>query len=199
MIKMPLARAKAATASFPTLLEDGSVFLRIRRTHATGGSNSTAEGGPDDDDLLLVVFVVVVVAVAGDGVVAVAVAVAVAGVVAGVVAVAVAVAGVVAGVVAVAGGVVVCCGVGADGVSLFASAASAAAVGVLGGTGLLEPISFVVAGDDSTSTSPPLSPTTSILSSAASGTLEALATVELILLFLSFFLSQLILCLGMKS
>lgn len=47
MIKIPLARAKAATASFPTLLDDGSVFLRIRRTHATGGSNSTADGGPD--------------------------------------------------------------------------------------------------------------------------------------------------------
>ena len=45
MMKIPLARAKAATASFPTLLEEGSVFLRIRRTQATGGSNSTAEGG----------------------------------------------------------------------------------------------------------------------------------------------------------
>ena len=144
MIKMPLARAKAATASFPTLLEEGSVFLRILRTHATGGSNSTAEGGPEDDDLLLAAGVVVVdVAVAG---------------------------------------VVVCCGVGADGVSLFAAAsvASAADVGVLGGTGLLEPISFVVAEDDSTS--PPLSPT-SILSSTASGTLEV-ATVELIIVCL---------------
>ena len=43
------ARAKAATASFPTLLEEGSVFLRIRRTQATGGSNSTAEGGPFEE------------------------------------------------------------------------------------------------------------------------------------------------------
>ena len=68
---MPLARAKAATASFPTLLEEGSVFLRIRRTQATGGSNSTAEGGPDDDDLLGVVVEVAAavcdVAVAADG------------------------------------------------------------------------------------------------------------------------------------
>lgn len=49
MIKIPLARAKAATASLPTLLDDGRVFLRIRLTHATGGSNSTADGGPVDD------------------------------------------------------------------------------------------------------------------------------------------------------
>lgn len=46
MIKMPLARAKAAEASLPTLVEEGKVCLRIRRTHARGGSNSTAEGGP---------------------------------------------------------------------------------------------------------------------------------------------------------
>lgn len=45
MIKMPQARAKAAEASLPTLVEDGNVFLRMRRTHASGGSNSTAEGG----------------------------------------------------------------------------------------------------------------------------------------------------------
>lgn len=46
MIKMPLARAKAADASLPTLVEEGKVCLRIRRTQASGGSNSTAEGGP---------------------------------------------------------------------------------------------------------------------------------------------------------
>lgn len=46
MIKMPLARAKAADASLPTLVEEGKVCLRIRRTHASGGSNSTADGGP---------------------------------------------------------------------------------------------------------------------------------------------------------
>ena len=67
MMKIPLARAKAATASFPTLLEDGSVFLRIRRTHATGGSNSTADGGPD---LVALLVAVGVVAVAADGVAA---------------------------------------------------------------------------------------------------------------------------------
>jgi hypothetical protein len=44
MMKMPEARAKAAEASFPTLVEAGSAFLRIRRMQASGGSNSTAEG-----------------------------------------------------------------------------------------------------------------------------------------------------------
>jgi hypothetical protein len=66
MIKMPLARAKAADASLPTLVEEGKVCLRIRRTHASGGSNSTAEGGPLFCCLfsLSAVLVVVVVAVA---------------------------------------------------------------------------------------------------------------------------------------
>ena len=40
---MPLARQKAALASFPTLVELGRAVLRIRRTHAKGGSNSMAE------------------------------------------------------------------------------------------------------------------------------------------------------------
>lgn len=47
-MKMPLARAKAAEASFPTLVDEGSEFFRIRRTQASGGSNSMAEGGPPD-------------------------------------------------------------------------------------------------------------------------------------------------------
>ena len=132
-MKMPLARAKAATASFPTLLEEGSVFLRIRRTQATGGSNSTAEGGPDEDDDLLGVVVVEAAAAVWD--------------------------------VAVA----------ADGVPLVSATASSPAAGVLGGMGLLEPVSLV--GDDSTP-SPPLSPT-SILS-WASGPLETAAATELI-------------------
>lgn len=38
--------AKAAEASFPTLVDEGKVFLRMRRTQASGGSNSTADGGP---------------------------------------------------------------------------------------------------------------------------------------------------------
>ena len=46
MINIPLALAKAADASFPTFVLDGKLCLRIRRTHARGGSNSTAEGGP---------------------------------------------------------------------------------------------------------------------------------------------------------
>jgi hypothetical protein len=44
MIKIPEARAKAADASLPTLVEAGSAFLRMRRMQANGGSNSTAEG-----------------------------------------------------------------------------------------------------------------------------------------------------------
>ena len=40
---MPLARQKAALASFPTLVELGNAVLRIRRTHANGGSNSIAD------------------------------------------------------------------------------------------------------------------------------------------------------------
>ena len=46
MIKMPLARAKAVTESFPTLVCELRVFFKMRRTQATGGSNSTAEGRP---------------------------------------------------------------------------------------------------------------------------------------------------------
>lgn len=42
---MPLARAKAEEASFPTLVLLGKECFRMRRTHAKGGSNSTAEGG----------------------------------------------------------------------------------------------------------------------------------------------------------
>lgn len=45
MIKIPQARAKAAEASLPTLVDEGKLFLRMRRTQASGGSNSTAEGG----------------------------------------------------------------------------------------------------------------------------------------------------------
>ena len=41
---MPAARAKAAEASFPTLVADGNVFLSMRRTHANGGSKSAADG-----------------------------------------------------------------------------------------------------------------------------------------------------------
>ena len=44
MIKIPADRAKAAEASLPTLVDAGRVFLRIRRTQANGGSNSTAVG-----------------------------------------------------------------------------------------------------------------------------------------------------------
>jgi hypothetical protein len=46
MMKIPLALANAVTESFPTLVCALSEFLRIRRTQATGGSNSTAVGGP---------------------------------------------------------------------------------------------------------------------------------------------------------
>ena len=44
MIKIPADRAKAADASFPTLVDAGSVFLSMRLTQARGGSNSTAVG-----------------------------------------------------------------------------------------------------------------------------------------------------------
>lgn len=47
MTKMPQARAKALDASFPTLVEDGSECLRIRRTQAKGGSNSSAAAPVD--------------------------------------------------------------------------------------------------------------------------------------------------------
>jgi len=46
MMKIPLARAKAAEASLPTLVDEGREFFKIRRTQAKGGSNSTADGGP---------------------------------------------------------------------------------------------------------------------------------------------------------
>jgi hypothetical protein len=44
IINIPDARAKAADASFPTLVEDGKAFFNIRRIHANGGSNSMADG-----------------------------------------------------------------------------------------------------------------------------------------------------------
>jgi hypothetical protein len=44
-MKIPLALANAAEASLPTLVDDGKVCFRIRRTQAKGGSNSTAAGG----------------------------------------------------------------------------------------------------------------------------------------------------------
>ena len=44
-MKIPLALAKAADASLPTLVDEGRLVLRIRLTHASGGSNSTAEAG----------------------------------------------------------------------------------------------------------------------------------------------------------
>ena len=45
-MKIPLALAKAADASLPTLVDAGRLFFRMRRTQAKGGSNSTADGGP---------------------------------------------------------------------------------------------------------------------------------------------------------
>lgn len=42
-MKMPAARANAADASLPTLVDAGRVCLRMRRTHASGGSKSTAD------------------------------------------------------------------------------------------------------------------------------------------------------------
>lgn len=56
-MNIPEARAKAADASFPTLVEDGRAFFNIRRIHANGGSNSTADGNA---------VLVLVVAVAGN-------------------------------------------------------------------------------------------------------------------------------------
>ena len=56
MIKIPAARANAAEASFPTLVDDGNVFLSMRRTHAKGGSksatdgNGAAGGGSEEED-----------------------------------------------------------------------------------------------------------------------------------------------------
>ena len=44
MINIPEARANAAEASLPTLVDDGNAFFNIRRIQANGGSNSTAEG-----------------------------------------------------------------------------------------------------------------------------------------------------------
>jgi hypothetical protein len=43
-MNIPQARAKAAHASFPTFVDVGNDRFNIRRTHATGGSNSTADG-----------------------------------------------------------------------------------------------------------------------------------------------------------
>ena len=43
-MNIPDARANAADASFPTLVDDGKAFFNIRRMHANGGSNSTADG-----------------------------------------------------------------------------------------------------------------------------------------------------------
>ena len=43
-MKMPDARAKAAEASFPTLVDAGNACFKIRRTHARGGSKSMADG-----------------------------------------------------------------------------------------------------------------------------------------------------------
>ena len=42
---MPDARAKAALASLPTLVDAGKACFKMRRTQAKGGSKSTAEGG----------------------------------------------------------------------------------------------------------------------------------------------------------
>jgi hypothetical protein len=47
---MPQARANAADASLPTF-EEGKEFFKIRRTQASGGSNSTAAEGADKEDL----------------------------------------------------------------------------------------------------------------------------------------------------
>ena len=58
MMNIPEARAKAADASFPTLVDDGKAFFNIRRIQAKGGSNSTADGKAE------VVFVLVFVVVA---------------------------------------------------------------------------------------------------------------------------------------
>lgn len=51
----PEALAKAALASFPTLVDPGRQVLRIRRTQARGGSNSTAVGNSPPPVVLVVV------------------------------------------------------------------------------------------------------------------------------------------------
>ena len=43
-MNIPEARANAADASLPTFVDDGNAFFNIRRMHANGGSNSTADG-----------------------------------------------------------------------------------------------------------------------------------------------------------
>ena len=48
MMNIPEARANAAEASLPTLVDDGNAFFSIRRMHANGGSNSAAEGNAVD-------------------------------------------------------------------------------------------------------------------------------------------------------
>jgi hypothetical protein len=63
MMKIPQARANAADASFPTLVVAGKACFNMRRTHAKGGSNSTADGNFWEDDLVTVVVVVVAVVV----------------------------------------------------------------------------------------------------------------------------------------
>jgi hypothetical protein len=82
MMKIPADRAKAADASLPTLVDAGNVVLRIRRTQAKGGSNSTAVGmalgaavaavvpaAAEDDSPVAVVGVDLVVAVVLDAMV----------------------------------------------------------------------------------------------------------------------------------
>ena len=66
MINIPQARAKAAEASLPTFVDEGRLFLRMRRTQASGGSNSTADGGGvvSDCDLSVGVVAAAVVLVA---------------------------------------------------------------------------------------------------------------------------------------
>ena len=46
MTKIPAPRVKAAMASFDVLVLGGRAALRMRRTQATGGSNSTVAEGP---------------------------------------------------------------------------------------------------------------------------------------------------------
>ena len=48
MINIPQAREKALQASLPTFVLDGSVFLSIRLTQASGGSNSVLDPLPED-------------------------------------------------------------------------------------------------------------------------------------------------------
>ena len=49
-MNIPEARANAADASLPTFVDDGNAFFNIRRMHANGGSNSTADGNALFDD-----------------------------------------------------------------------------------------------------------------------------------------------------